>query len=48
MRRINTKVRKGGMKTMRAGRQIGVDRNLKWNRNFPEISKEHVILGTNC
>lgn len=26
---------------------MGVDRNVKWNRNFPEISKECVILGTN-
>lgn len=36
------------MEAMRAARQMGVDRNVKENENFPEISKEHVSLGISC
>lgn len=31
---------------MRAVRQMGVDRNVRENKKFPEISKESVILGS--
>lgn len=33
---------------MRAMRQMGVDRNVNENENFPEISKEHVSFGISC
>lgn len=44
----NTKDRKRGMEAMRAVRQMGVDRHVKENENFPEISKEHVSFGISC